>query len=709
MFALWGFFLLVYYLLFTRLKNQLSNFAVKNFTLSKTIFFALILSVLFVVSVVFSNQIPLSLEKLFFYLFALAIFIFFSLFIVRNLKLTTFFYYLSIVTLIMNILVSALTFYPDQEVLFSGMNLLVRSYGHNHYVAYLLLVIPVFWWQLLVKDQDQRANHESNFLTIILLISSYLLIILSLARLVLVISLLQLILIFLLNRSIFASFSKDAFARVIVKTFIFMFVSISLFFLFLSIPFGKHGESVCPLIFSKKELCKPLAENDRLLYWQRAWEVLQEKPLMGVGLKNFNFASRRFPLANTQITSYAHNIFLHNLAESGLLVGGFFIFFFFYLFYRSLRVIKKKNHSLHKFLLAAAAASWCNAMFDYDWHFFVIFSLTLIFFAIILQSDQDDLTIKTKAVSNIKINMCIFKTYYLVLAGFSLLFITFDLAISVLYKINRQDLVIKYLPFMNQKVRLLWNERKLTTRNFENLWPIYQKDAEFLYRYSSVEQLDAKQRIALQLQLADVDPFLFISSVDFASFDFQTAAPLAEKYIEVVQKYHFLNNTDFLDYFAQKETAQQFFDFANQAYLAEDWLLATNYYVKTIFLNEFLIETGQVAFLSEKRLDKLVLFLHTFREVKPSQIGQRFFEYMELYRRVLLYLFTKNQMSDFFVLAESMFTYEYNSSWFLWRDLLAVVKTKEEQQRLLLVHQHFKDMSTWKDFLVKLQAIQQTL
>jgi hypothetical protein len=116
-----------------------------------------------------------------------------------------------------------------------------------------------------------------------------------------------------------------------------------------------------------------------------------------------------------------------------------------------------------------------------------------------------------------------------------------------------------------------------------------------------------------------------------------------------------------------------------------------------------------VAFLSEKRLDKLVLFLHTFREVKPSQIGQRFFEYMELYRRVLLYLFTKNQMSDFFVLAESMFTYEYNSSWFLWRDLLAVVKTKEEQQRLLLVHQHFKDMSTWKDFLVKLQAIQQTL
>jgi hypothetical protein len=140
---------------------------------------------------------------------------------------------------------------------------------------------------------------------------------------------------------------------------------------------------------------------------------------------------------------------------------------------------------------------------------------------------------------------------------------------------------------MNQKVRLLWNERKLTTRNFENLWPIYQKDAEFLYRYSSVEQLDAKQRIALQLQLADVDPFLFISSVDFASFDFQTAAPLAEKYIEVVQKYHFLNNTDFLDYFAQKETAQQFFDFANQAYLAEDWLLATNYYVKTNFLMNF--------------------------------------------------------------------------------------------------------------------------
>ena len=348
LFALWSVFLLCFSLIFSNCKA------------SKQVAFALVLSALFGGGLIFSRQIPLSIEKTTFYLVSLGIFIFFQTVQKENFKPKLFSYYLAILTLVLNILVLFFTFYKLSQDIFPGMNLLVRNYGHNHYAAFLLLVVPIFWWQLLYTKEQSK---ETRILMMVLLISSYILIIFSLARLVLLLSLIQLVIIFFTNKKAFVAYGNDELIKVLVKTFIFTLFSIGTVFVFLSLPLGKNGENICPLIFSQKEICKPLLENDRFIYWQKAWLVFKARPILGSGLKNFNFASRQFPLEDQQLTSYAHNIFLHNLAEGGLVLGGSFIFFVIFLFYRSFQMIMKSEDVLDRFLWLAAISSFFNAMF----------------------------------------------------------------------------------------------------------------------------------------------------------------------------------------------------------------------------------------------------------------------------------------------------------------------------------------------------------
>lgn len=705
LFAAWASFLAIFYILLTPKTAQpaqpLNNKSISKLTNKsaaksvnnsyKSVLFALILSALFIVSSIFSEHLPLTLEKLPFYLIALAVFIFFRLLPKNNFKPKLFFYDLAICTLTLNLFVLFFTFIDPQQDLFPAMNLLIRSQGHNHYVAFLLLVIPVFWWQFLFSQEENWPNKkEMKILSIILLFSSYLIVIISLARIALLITLLQLVIIFLLNKKVFFSVKQNRLSKFLMKVFIFAFSSIAMVFLFLSIPFGQAGESLCPLIFEKKELCKPILKNDRFAYWQKAWAIFREHPYFGSGLKTFNFASRQFPSVDYQVTAYAHNIFLHNLAEGGLFAGGWFIFFICYLFYQSFLLVKKNKNPLDRFLLIATLSSLANALFDFDWHFFVIFTLTLIFLAVILR-DADVI----KKPNHYYFN---FKNYFLILVIFTVFFALADQSVRILTKQNRFDSITKYFPYLDLQIRSLLNEKKLNEANFTNLYDFYRHDPEFLHQFSLLDTMDKTKKVSLQIEWASLDPLSFVKDVNFQELDFQTAAPLADTFVNVAQKNQFLNNLKVLDYWEQRNIAAQFFNFANQAYQQGDMRLAVNFYQQALLLNEFVMSDREAVFLNDTNLAQISIFLQLFKDFNPEKMGPQFYQYMNLYETTLIYLFQNNQMEDFFILAEAMFKQQYNFSWFLFRDLLAISQSPADKQRLEQVHEHFKEMTTWSDF-----------
>lgn len=657
---------------------------------------SMLLALAATISVAFSSHLPLSLEKFTFYLLAMASFIFFRSLKEKILQPSLFFYYLSLSSLVLNLFVLLFTFMDPGAELFTGMNLLIRNYGHNHYAAFLLIVIPIFWWQLLLaKDESWASSKEIKIIAVVLLLSSYLLIIFSLGRVAMALSLLQLLIIFFLHKKELFKSVHSEFYQALVKAFVFSFTAIIGLFFILSLPLPSltsRTKQLCPLLLSRKELCASWLQNDRQRYWQKAWLIFSDKPLVGSGLKTFNFASRQFPMANYATTSYAHNIFLNNLAEGGLVFGGFFICYIGYLFSAAFRRVRGGGQPLDKFLYLAAATSFLNAMLDYDWNFFVIFNLTLIFLALILrQADEPHLKLPIKLSSKLT------SFFIFLLLGGTLLSGTF-FAADRFREQGKIDLLVKHFPFMDRSIRRAMADKKLSAEHFTQLDFLYRLDPYFISELTTLDDASAEQRAAAWLALAELDPLFFVSQFDTSKLTFAQAKPIADKFVQTAQKYDFLDDTNFLDYWHQRNVAVSFFNFANQAYQAGEVSIAVSYYQQARLLNPYVFGDRRPVFLSETDLNKAALFLAAFQTSNPES-DLDFNAYVGLYQRTLLHLFEQDRLIEFYALTEKILEPLPNHAWFLINDLVKISQTSDEKLRLEEVYQHLPQLEAWNDFL----------
>jgi hypothetical protein len=206
------------------------------------------------------------------------------------------------------------------------------------------------------------------------------------------------------------------------------------------------------------------------------------------------------------------------------------------------------------------------------------------------------------------------------------------------------------------------------------------------------------RKVQLQIEFAKIDPLLFSTNIDFKAFSYKEAQPLVNEFIELIQKYQFLNNVNFLDYLRQRNIAKEFFYFGEQAYKDKNPTIAAWYYQKALVLNPFIMGDIKASFLDEKNFEQAAAFLKYFKDFNPDSMNGNFYPYMDFYDKTLVYLFQNDRLDEFYVLAEAIFRQQPNFSWFVFRDIVATSKTPEEKERLLKVHEHFKDLSTWADF-----------
>ena len=448
--------------------------------------------------------------------------------------------------------------------------------------------------------------------------------------------------------------------------------------MFLSSPLNNGKNNFCPFIFIKKELCKPILQNDRIHYWKIGYLTFKENPIIGSGLKTFNFVGKHFPTENYQFTSYAHNIFIHNLAEGGLLAGGFFIFFILRIFYKSFLVAKNSNDPLKKLLFLSALASLINALFDFDWHFFVIFSSTLIFLAMILHSDSDHADSK-------KTNLNIFFIFTFLTAGFLALgYFQAD----IWRQQEKKDLLVKYFPYFDRQVRFLIGDG-LSADNFEKLYSFYKNDSNFIYHFSLTNGISEDKKIKLQQELADIDPILFIKNIDFSNLSKRAIEPNVDNFFRIADKYNLLNGYNFITYEVKIKLFRQIISLANSSYQDGELELASKLYKQSLLLNPFMPDSTNLIFLKENNYDKLVLFLKLFRDFDPEKMHKHAGSYVFLYEKTLIYLFKNNRLDDFFELSDSISKYRSDFSSILIFDLKRFSRTTEELNRIEKVGKHF--------------------
>ncbi len=647
---------------------------------------AMIMVALFTINLFFSISIPLTIEKLLLYLIALALFVFFLNFARDRSRLPTFFSYLALSSLVLNVFVLFFTFVPPPPLSFPGMNILVRIFGHNYYVSYLLLVLPVFWWQFLFAAKQSFAKwSEWRFLTILLILSSYLLMIFSLSRLSIFVGFVQLLLIFWFNKKSFIELLHNQFAYAALRAFSLILLLITIIFLSLPIIFAQ--EEACPVNFSYKEMCKPIFKNDRFQYWQKAFWVWQERPLFGSGLKTFAFSSKYFVLENYNFSSYAHNNFIHNLAEGGLITGGFFIFFILYLLSRSYLVMRRSREPLDQFLLLAVIASLANAMFDLTFNFFVIFSLTLIFIAIILSGESE----KVQTSRLYPKLLTLLTVITVLLAGANFL-------ASWLIRSNQVDQFVRLFPFFDQKVRSLTLSKRLTKANYIDLYSFYRLDPGFIYNFSQLPELDQAKKVQLLVELGELDPEFLVNKIDLEGMPATTTKPLADQFIRVVATHQMLDNTYFLDYWRQLNLAVDLVNLADRAYLAGELIMAADFYHQALLLNQYVLQDRQPAFLTESNLDQTAIFLAAFqKDINPEQMGN-FYEYVGLYHQTLLHLFKQGRLAEFHYLTESLLAVLPGHAWFLIKDLTEVSQAEGLEANLAEVRQKLNYLPAWQEF-----------
>lgn len=683
LFAFWSIFLCFFTFKFLRQDKKTAS---NRYTIS-----ALVMALLFSINIFFSTIPSLTLEKLLFYLLALALFIFFNLMPDKKFNKSSFFYYLTLSSLVLNAFVLFFTFVEVPPNLFPSMNLLVKVFGHNYYVSYLLLALPIFWWQFLFAAEQKFISHkEMRILSLILILSSYFIMIFSLSRISMFVGFLQLVLIFWSNKASFIKLLHNQFAYVIVQ--VFSLVLLVLVALFAALPSFFSGQADCPLKFSYKEMCKPILQNDRLQYWQKAFWVWQTSPIFGTGLKTFGFSSRQFVLENYNFSSYAHNNFFHNLAEGGLVTGLPFMALILYFLWRAFKVVLRDRGQgpLLKFLFLAVSASFFNAMFDLTWNFFVIFALTLIFLALILREE------KSSSASN-----SIYLRYLNLISLLSVFLALSYFFASVLFNSGKNSQLVKFFPFFDQHIRNSYQDKRLDSADFAKVYYLYRFDPDFIYNYSRVDGLDQAKKAELLIELGKLDPIYLLKKVKFEEMSYQSAKPLVAEFTKLLVGHQILNNLEHLDYWQQRNMAIDFFHFGNQAYRDNNPQVAVFFYQQAKLLNPFIMGEMQAAFLSTEEVDRerLLEFLKVYADAPAQDMGRYFYDYMEAYQKTLLYLFNSNRMSEFFSLTEKILEKEPNFSWFLWRKLIEASQTKEEKQRLEQVYKHFKNLETWSDFL----------
>lgn len=322
-----------------------------------TIFFLLFLFFSFLSSLFFSVDKQISIEYLLFYTSSFLIFVFINNFHEEGKKI---FLILSILGGIIFVLVSALTYFPQ----FRELPILNPKSEYQFIVSYYA-----------------KHNHLGDFAGLLTILSLSYFLRSSKLFLVPVIILLPFILF---------SFSRSAYIGLTITTLLlliavekrikplpiiaFILTITSLFFIFSSEQV-RTALDLNTFYFPTKDLFV-----GRVGYFIQSLNSFLDRPLFGIGLGNFGYASRLYLDRPDAWTDTSHNIFIEVLVENGLLA---FISFMLLIFSSLRKSIKKSSIYFILFIYLLL-----NFQTDYSYRIYSFFMLFIILLGIIVQEHK---------------------------------------------------------------------------------------------------------------------------------------------------------------------------------------------------------------------------------------------------------------------------------------------------------------------------------
>lgn len=598
-----------------------------------------------------------------------------------------------------SIVVLFLMVLPSLGDLLPKMNLLYASYGHNHFATLLILFLPYFWQNIIIDKQIKKTSE------LYWLLFFYIVLLLSFARVAIFLAVLQLLILVFLN---FQKLKKlnSLKQRLLKNLSLFFLLSLVLLIAFVFKLHYAPSELCRNRDSNFQHFCKDVTQDDRLIYWKQAINFSRQKSLIGHGLNSFVLVFRNQASSDISVARYVHNEFLQTLTDTGL-IGSFLYFLsFFTLLILSVILVIKKPSSRNQGLLLGILSLYLIAIFDFDWQFSAIFSLLLIFLAIVLRQNLF-LTkkLRTKAVhsrSFLSVVVC----FIFFISSICLITISFTHLASKLFKkfstANRAFIMFPLLENPDYSASI----NALNQENQDFMFKIYKNDANFLLNYFEYTD-DKKLQKKIYLQLLNINP-RFVIKPDFFEFLMENELWVWQERVEVLLKTSYWANKEAV-YLENKNLAidikhkeligSLLLDFADEAFVKDDLQLAGRFYYQYYLLNTWQPETYQPVFLEFDGEAKHSEFLKEFLQLDPDLFYQNYESFYRFYVEVLIDLFFSLNYTDFKILADRFVASKFQEKFYdfsqdlmrpLIKELGTDIKINQERKQWLIANfMHF--------------------
>lgn len=241
------------------------------------------------------------------------------------------------------------------------LNYLYAHHGHNHISAFIVLLLPFTWTQIV------RPGSTRYRLPTWLGIWHVLVLALAFSRLALALGVVQLLVVGYYHRHILSKLHQQ------------IFISLALFLLVFAVfkqvmSTSGFEQLLCEQKLLTSEYCLEQRHELRWLYWEQAWLVFKESRIWGTGPGTFGYVGRQFLQEHGANSAFVHNWALSALAETGLV--GFVATFCFML--TTCVLLYKQQRTTWRFMSILSVLSfWFIASFDFDNQLLAVWSLVL--------------------------------------------------------------------------------------------------------------------------------------------------------------------------------------------------------------------------------------------------------------------------------------------------------------------------------------------
>lgn len=503
--------------------------------------FLLFLSTLFF-STISSVNLPISLQKMAFYLLSVLVFLIFSgIKQISYLKMMRGLQFIGLSLCFLSLLMIIIS---DWGYSIPGFNILVSSYGHNHLSIFLLAITPFSWYQALFdqKGDRKKANWELMFPIIFSLMTLF-----SFGRTAVFLGLAQLFAIFLFLKKKF----KDKVSKKISNWFVLLVVLFFIIFcskislgILLSEPFSID----CPFPKYQLQLCKPLDKEARPHYWKHSLLAIKDSGLFGSGPGTYQFVIKKYLLSPAHTTAHAHNAWLEVFVELGIIGGSIFLLVIGYLFIYSIFIVKKTHPLIKevflKSILLGIITLLINASSDFDLNFIGIFVLLLLFFAMIIGSEKIEsgkniLVVEKKISARSNKNSLLLRS--LIIYGSSIFIIGYALLSGAveLLRLKNPKLAFDFFPYISWHSLMFAEDFKNDEEYLDRLVSIH-KNNPVVISYLLTFENDLDKQMEYKTIAAAIDPW---SVRDLSLFEYYFERDELNKAFEELNRLDQLNLT----------------------------------------------------------------------------------------------------------------------------------------------------------------------